>query len=69
MWAHDDGRKAARIAGAHVLDDMELSVPAAHIRFASVHPVDDEEISAVMPEILTSLAAAVRSRVDRVSVE
>jgi len=62
VWAHDDGRKAARIAGAHVLDDLKLSVAAAHIRFASVHPVDDEEIAETMPEILTSLAAAAVSR-------
>jgi NAD(P)H-dependent FMN reductase len=65
VWAHDDARKSARIAGANVLDDIKLSVPAAHTRFASVHPVDDDEIAAVMPEILTSLAAAVLIRDDR----
>jgi NAD(P)H-dependent FMN reductase len=65
VWAHDDARKAARIAGAHVLDDLKLSVPAAHTRFASVHPVDDEEIAVTMPEILTSLAIAVLSLDDR----
>ncbi|MDT5032987.1 MAG: hypothetical protein QOC94_3158 [Actinoplanes sp.] len=69
VWAHDDARKSARVAGGNVLDDIKLSVPAAHTRFASVHPVDDEEIAAVMPEILTSLAVAVLSRVDQVSVE
>jgi hypothetical protein len=37
-------------------------VPAAHIRFASIHPADDEEVAVAMPEILTSLAAAVLSR-------
>jgi NAD(P)H-dependent FMN reductase len=62
VWAHDDARKSARVAGANVLDDLKLSVPAAHTRFASIHPVDDEEIAAMMPEILTSLAAAVPSR-------
>src|SRR3954468_22855536 len=64
-WAHDDARKSARIAGANVLDDLKLSVPVAHIRFASVHPFDDEEIAVMMPEILTSLAAAVLRRDDR----
>jgi hypothetical protein len=44
-------------------------VPAAHTRFASIHPADDEEIAATMPEILTALAAAVLNRVDRISVE
>jgi NAD(P)H-dependent FMN reductase len=58
VWAHDDARKSARIAGANVLVDVKMSVPAAHLRFASVHPVDDEDIAATMPEILTSLAAA-----------
>jgi hypothetical protein len=37
-------------------------VPTAQTRFASVHPVDDEEIAATMPEILTALGAAVLSR-------
>ncbi|MDT5207637.1 MAG: hypothetical protein QOF67_52, partial [Mycobacterium sp.] len=50
------------VAGADVLDDLKLSVPAAHTRFASAHPVDDEEIAATMPEILTSLAAAAVSQ-------
>jgi NAD(P)H-dependent FMN reductase len=65
VWAHDDARKSARIAGANVLDDLKLSVPAAHIRFASAHPADDDEIAVTMPEILTSLATAVRSRDDQ----
>jgi NAD(P)H-dependent FMN reductase len=64
VWAHDDARKSARIAGANVLDDLNLSVPAAHTRFASIHPVDDEEIAVTVPEILASLAAAVSSRDD-----
>jgi NAD(P)H-dependent FMN reductase len=69
VWAHDDARKAARIAGANVLDDLKLSVPAAHTRFAGFHPVDDEEIAVTMPKILISLAAAVVSRDDRDSGE
>lgn len=63
VWAHNDARKSARIAGANVLDDLKLSVPAAHTRFASVHPFDDEEIAVTMPDILTALAAAVPSQV------
>lgn len=69
VWAHDDARKSARIAGANVLDDLKLSVPAAQTRFASVHPVEDEEIAVTMPEILSSLGAAVLSRDDRGSGE
>ena len=62
VWAHDDARKAARIAGANVLDDPKLSVPAAQSRFAGIHPADDEEIAVTLPEILISLAAAAPSR-------
>ncbi len=69
VWAHDDARKSARIAGANVLDDHKLSVPAAQTRFTGIHPADDEEIAATMPEILTSLAAAVPRRDDRGSGE
>jgi NAD(P)H-dependent FMN reductase len=65
VWAHDDARKSARIAGATVLDDVALSVPAAHTRFARIHPVDDVEIAATMPGILTALAAAAPSRNSR----
>jgi NAD(P)H-dependent FMN reductase len=56
--AHEDTRKAARIAGAHVLDDIVLSVPGATERFAETHPADDEEVATAMPEVLATLAAA-----------
>jgi NAD(P)H-dependent FMN reductase len=69
VWAHDDARKSARIAGGNVLDELTLSVPAAHTRFASIHPVDDEEIAMTMPEILTRLAAAAQSQDDQRSGE
>jgi NAD(P)H-dependent FMN reductase len=69
VWAHDDARKSARIAGATVLDDRRLSVPAAQTRFAGIHPVDDDEIAVTMPEILIALAAAVPSRDGRGSGE
>jgi NAD(P)H-dependent FMN reductase len=57
-WAHEDTRKTARIAGAHVLDDITLSVPLAGERFAATRPVDDDEIAAALPEALATLAAA-----------
>jgi NAD(P)H-dependent FMN reductase len=38
VWAHDDTRKAASIAGASVLDDVTLSVPHGTTRFATIHP-------------------------------
>jgi NAD(P)H-dependent FMN reductase len=61
-WAHDDTRKAARIAGASVLDDVTLSVPHAATRFATMHPADDEEIADAISTILATLAAAAANR-------
>jgi NAD(P)H-dependent FMN reductase len=58
VWAHEDTRKSARIAGARVLDDIALSVPRSADRFADAHPTDDDEVAAAMPEIVTKLAAA-----------
>ena len=62
--AHEDTRKTARIAGAHVLDDIALSVPRAAERFASTHPGDDGEVAAAMPEALATLAAPARANTE-----
>jgi NAD(P)H-dependent FMN reductase len=64
---HEDTRKTARIAGAHVLDDIALSVPRAAERFASTHPADDDEVAAAMPEALAMLAAAARANTEAAS--
>jgi NAD(P)H-dependent FMN reductase len=61
VWAHDDARKVAGIAGASVLDDVTLSVPDGATRFAKIHPAHDEEIAHTMPAILAALASAVDS--------
>ena len=57
VWAHEDARKAARIAGAKVLDDITLSVPRAAERFATTHPADDDEVATAMQQALAALAA------------
>jgi NAD(P)H-dependent FMN reductase len=62
VWAHDDTRKVASIAGASVLDDVTLSVPDGATRFATIHPAHDDEIADAMPTILAALAAAVPNR-------
>jgi NAD(P)H-dependent FMN reductase len=62
VWAHEDARKAARIAGANVLDDVTMSVPRAGTHFAVIPPAGDEEIADTLPTILTTLAAAVPPR-------
>src|SRR5271156_6331139 len=61
VWAHDDARKVARIAGASVLDDVTLSVPDGATRFATTHPAHDDEIAHALPSILAALAAAVQN--------
>jgi NAD(P)H-dependent FMN reductase len=58
VWAHDDTRKTAGIAGARVLEDVALSVPGAAERFATIDPVDDDEVTAALLDILAALAAA-----------
>jgi NAD(P)H-dependent FMN reductase len=58
VWAHDDVRKAAGIAGGVVVEDVKLSVPGSVARFADAHPAEDPEIAQKMPEILAVLAEA-----------
>lgn len=58
VWAHDDVRKSAGIAGGLVLDEVKLSVPGSGARFADTHPGEDTEIAEAMPGILTGLATA-----------
>jgi len=58
VWAHDDTRKSARIAGARVLEHLALSVPHAAERFATIDPVDDDELATALLDILATLAAA-----------
>jgi NAD(P)H-dependent FMN reductase len=58
VWAHDDTRKIAGIAGAWVLEDVALAVPGGAERFATIDPVDDDELTTALLDILTTLAAA-----------
>ncbi|GGZ11970.1 NAD(P)H-dependent oxidoreductase [Streptomyces nitrosporeus] len=56
VWAQDDARKAAGIAGATVLADAKLSVPGSVTRFAETHPADDAEVVASLTEVLRQIA-------------
>ena len=58
VWAQDEARKAAGIAGAQILDDVKLAVPGSMVRFAEVHPKDDAEIVEQIKGIVDTLAAA-----------
>ncbi|MDQ2585059.1 NADPH-dependent FMN reductase [Saccharothrix yanglingensis] len=59
VWAQDEARKAVRIAGAAVADDLTLSIPASVTRFAETHPVDDAEVTARLVEVLAGLSGRV----------
>lgn len=57
-WAHDEARKALGIAGARVLEHVAVAIPGSLVRFAEVHPRDDEEVAAQLAGVLADLLAA-----------
>ncbi|WP_031508970.1 NADPH-dependent FMN reductase [Streptomyces megasporus] len=59
VWAQDEARKAAGIAGGAVLEDVKLSIPNSIGRFAETHPADDSEVVEQIVEVLKKLSAAV----------
>lgn len=63
VWAQDEARKAAGIAGATVLDDVKLSVPESVIRFAERHPSDDAEITEKLAAVVRQVADAAQQPV------
>ena len=58
VWAHDDARKAAGIAGAKVLEDVKVAIPQSIVRFAETHPREDAEVTELVQGALTALADA-----------
>lgn len=52
VWAQDEARKAAGIAGAKVLEDVKLSISESVVRFAETHPADDAEVAAQLTEVI-----------------
>ncbi|WP_426300738.1 NAD(P)H-dependent oxidoreductase [Arthrobacter sp. R-11] len=57
VWAQDEARKAAGIAGAKVLEEVKLAVPGSMIRFAELHPKDDAEVVEQIKGIFEPLTA------------
>lgn len=57
VWAQDDARKALGVAGAKVIEDIKLSIPASLTRFAETHPADDTEVTAQLTDVVTRLQA------------
>jgi NAD(P)H-dependent FMN reductase len=60
VWAHDEARRAAGIAGGTVLD-VAVSIPNSAVRFAEQHPADDQEVVSQVRQAITGLAAAAAS--------
>lgn len=58
IWAQDEARKAIGIAGARVLDNVNLAVPGSLARFSDVHPKDDAEIVEQIKGVLDAIAEA-----------
>ncbi|MEH6373035.1 NAD(P)H-dependent oxidoreductase [Streptomyces sp. KLMMK] len=58
VWAQDETRKAAGIAGGKVLEDVKLAVPGSVTRFAETHPIDDTEVAIALTEVVRTLADA-----------
>ncbi|GAA2632124.1 NADPH-dependent FMN reductase [Streptomyces vastus] len=58
VWAQDDVRKSAGVAGATVLQDVKLSIPGSVTRFAETHPSDDDEVVAGLTEVIQQLSQA-----------
>jgi len=58
VWAQDEVRKSAGIAGARVLEDITLSIPGSVVRFAELHPKDDTEVVDQLTAVVAAIAAA-----------
>ncbi|KQS09330.1 NAD(P)H-dependent oxidoreductase [Curtobacterium sp. MCLR17_007] len=63
VWAHDDARKAAGIAGAAVLEDVKVAIPQSVVRFAETHPREDAEVTEQLQQTLDAIATAAAERV------
>ncbi|WP_408991413.1 NAD(P)H-dependent oxidoreductase [Streptomyces sp. 1268] len=58
LWAQDETRKAAGIAGARVVEDAKLSIPGSVNRFATTHPADDAEVVEGLAKVIEQLSRA-----------
>ncbi|WP_367038992.1 NAD(P)H-dependent oxidoreductase [Streptomyces sp. Je 1-332] len=56
VWAQDEARKAAGLAGGVVVEEAKLSIPASLTRFAETHPADDTEVVTALTEIVARLS-------------
>lgn len=57
VWAHDETRKSFGIAGARVIEDLKLSIPAAS--FDGKHPRENAEVVSDLRDVVEKLVAEV----------
>ncbi|KKF01375.1 NAD(P)H-dependent oxidoreductase [Mycolicibacterium obuense] len=57
VWAHDETRKSFGIAGPRVVEDLELSLPAASLD--GKHPRENAEVAAKVRDIVGKLVAEI----------
>lgn len=57
VWAHDETRKSFGLAGARVIEDLDLSLPTDEL--GGRHPRENAEVAARLREILDKLTAEV----------
>ncbi|AJE39591.1 MULTISPECIES: NAD(P)H-dependent oxidoreductase [Streptomyces] len=58
VWAQDEARKAAGIAGGAVVAEAKLSIPGSVTRFAETHPADDTEVVEGLTKVIEQLTQA-----------
>ena len=57
-WAHEDTRKAVRIAGGSVVEDASISIGATGEKFGGKHPSESVEVAAQVAAVVAGLSAA-----------
>ncbi|TLW94486.1 NAD(P)H-dependent oxidoreductase [Saccharomonospora piscinae] len=55
VWAQEEARKAAGIAGARIVDTVSLAIPGSVTRFAELHPQNDTEVAEGLRKTLEAL--------------
>ncbi|NLG55478.1 MAG: NAD(P)H-dependent oxidoreductase [Rhodococcus sp.] len=60
QWAHEDTRKAAKIAGGRVLEDVTLTIGGTGDKFGDRHPRENEEAAAQVADVVRTLVDATR---------
>ncbi|WP_374984985.1 NAD(P)H-dependent oxidoreductase [Streptomyces fradiae] len=58
VWAQTEARKALGVAGARVLEAVELAIPGSVTRFADTHPSEDAEVITALSAALQQVAEA-----------